>query len=154
MATLLKVETPIINKQKRLNYWKKAQKVLTSELLEDIFQKVTQSNEIKELFEELQIFLIDRHELFVELQFFLIDGWCYPKLYLQLINEYAKEELRALYEGLVRVMSVDPFTNLYMFPTVVSEVLYEVRKIYKNLLKVVIFSGIKTREVGVVKYLF
>ena len=51
-------------------------------------------------------------------------------------------------------MSVDPFVNLYMFPVVVSEVLYEVGKIYKNLLKIIIFSGIETREVGVVNYPF
>ena len=41
-----------------------------------------------------------------------------------------------------------------MFLAVVSEVLYEVGKIYKNLLKVVIFSGIKIRDVGVVNYSF
>ena len=154
LATLLKVKTPMANKQKRLNYWKKAQKVLTNELLEDIHQKVIQPNETKELLEELQIFLIDGNELFVDLQFFLIDGWSYPKLYLPLINKYTKEELRALYKKLMRVMSVDSFINLYMFPAIVNEVLYEVEKIYKNLLKVVIFSGIETRDIGVVNYPF
>ena len=51
-------------------------------------------------------------------------------------------------------MSVDPFANLYIFPAVVSEVLYKVGKIYKNLLKVVIFSDIETRDIGVINYLF
>ena len=50
-------------------------------------------------------------------------------------------------------MSINPFANLYIFLAMVSEVLYEVEKIYKNLLKVVIFNGIETREI-VVKYPF
>ena len=53
LAILFRVETPTINKLKRLDCWKKAQEVLTNELLEDIFQKAIQPNETKELLEEL-----------------------------------------------------------------------------------------------------
>ena len=86
---------------------------------------------------------------------FLINGWDYPKLYLPLFNIFAKkEEVRALYKGLVQIISVDPFSSLYMFPAVVNKVIYEVEKRFQDILKVEIFTGIENREIRIVVHSF
>ena len=92
-------------------------------MLDDILHRTTQSDELKDLLEGLHIFLIN--------------GWDYPKLYLPLFNTFAKkEEVRALYKGLVQIIYVDPFSSLHIFLAVVSEVIYEAETRFHDLLKV------------------
>ena len=126
-------------KFKRFDYWKKVQEVLNFELQEDIYKKTTQPDESKKLLEDIQLFL---------------DNWTYPKLFLPQINILTRAEtIRALYKGLVKLISIDCAMPYDMFSSIVATILRDVKKNWEYL-EVKIYSGIEEKKIGGIKYHF
>ena len=127
-------------KQRRIEIWNKAQRTLPSILQDIILDKILQPNEIKEILQDLNKYLI-------------VD-WCWPKLSISNINVNPSNiMIRSLHKGLVKLASVDYNYPLDIFPKIVSIILEELRSDREEI-SMIIFSGIEERRIAEIIYPF